>query len=647
MMHPSEHIRADRSKVARAKYFQDGVPSIEGVASRISRSWKRCSEAGQDPSRSIGFDIIKRSRVSELAERNGVLIELARGEMERLASVVARAKLIALLSDEFGTIIDIAGEIVNASDRLKLAARRGVDLSEASAGTNAVGTALIERTAVATVAYEHYFDANTALTCIGAPLFGPDGRLSGVLDVSGDHDTTRPDCLELIRTSAQAIENRLVRNMSGVALFSFSPREELLATPWEALLAFDPDGRLVGGNGRARTILAIEPGARDVQFEDLFESISFAEAVHDRGASGRLRTLRSVSGLRVMGQFEPSSSKPSAKQRRPGSSGQHPLGKDGMSKYDTAMSLFQIVAGDRRTAQAVERVQRGLQRGLPVLLAGETGSGKELVARVLHRLSARSDGPFVPVNCGALPESLIEAELFGYADGAFTGARRGGAPGKFELANGGTLFLDEIGDMPVSSQTKLLRVLQERSVTRLADSRERPIDIALISATHHNLIELIAKGLFREDLYYRINGLGTTLPPLRERSNILELAQFHLEKEGGIEGRFELSEASRDLLVRHPWPGNLRQLGHVIASATAIADRGCLIEPEHFPEEFVAQNVLRSRSHVSATAQSSLFHEAEMDIIEKTIKECGGNISATARLLKISRSTIYNKWKRD
>jgi transcriptional regulator with PAS, ATPase and Fis domain len=317
-----------------------------------------------------------------------------------------------------------------------------------------------------------------------------------------------------------------------------------------------------------------------------------------------------------------------------------------MSKYDTAMSLFRVVAGDRRTAQAVERVQRGLLRGLPVLLAGETGSGKELVARVLHCLSARSDGPFVPVNCGALPESLIEAELFGYADGAFTGARRGGAPGKFELANGGTLFLDEIGDMPMSSQTKLLRVLQERSVTRLADSRERPIDIALISATHHNLIELIAKGLFREDLYYRINGLGATLPPLRERSNILELAQFHLEKEG-IAGRFELSEASRDLLVRHLWPGNLRQLGHIIASATAIVDRGCLIEPEHFPEEFVAQNVLRSRANVSATAQSSLLHEAEMNIIEKTIRECGGNISATARLLKISRSTIYNKWKRN
>jgi sigma-54 dependent transcriptional regulator, acetoin dehydrogenase operon transcriptional activator AcoR len=200
--------------------------------------------------------------------------------------------------------------------------------------------------------------------------------------------------------------------------------------------------------------------------------------------------------------------------------------------------------------------------------------------------------------------------------------------------------------MPMSSQTKLLRVLQERSVTRLAESRERPIDIALISATHRNLNELITKGLFREDLYYRINGLSATLPPLRERSNILELAQFHLEKEG-VDGRFELSEASRDLLVRHPWPGNLRQLGHVIASAMAIADRGSLIEPEHFPEEFVAQNVARSRSHVSATEQSSLLHEAEMEIIEKTIRECGGNISATARLLKISRSTIYNKWKRN
>jgi sigma-54 dependent transcriptional regulator, acetoin dehydrogenase operon transcriptional activator AcoR len=409
MVRPSESVRADRSKVARAKYFQNGAAPIDGVSSQIWRSWKRCLDSGQDPSRPMGFDIIKRSRVRDIAERNHTLIELARGEMEQLASAVAGTKLIVFLSDEFGTIIDIAGDIPNVSDRLKLAARTGVDLSEASAGTNAVGTALIEQGAVVTVAHEHYFDANTALTCVGIPLYGPDGAVAGVLDVSGDHNATRPDCLELVRTSAHAIENRLVRGMNGVArLFSFGLREDLLATPWEALLAFDPDGRLLGGNSRARTILAIEPGARNLQFESLFESTSFAEAVVDRCVPSRLKTFRSVSGLRVIGQFETSSSKPAVRQRRPCSSGEQPPNKGKASKYDAAMSFFQIVAGDRPTAQAVERLRRGLRQELPVLLTGETGSGKELVARVLHGLSSRSDGPFVPVNCGALPESLIE-----------------------------------------------------------------------------------------------------------------------------------------------------------------------------------------------------------------------------------------------
>jgi transcriptional regulator of acetoin/glycerol metabolism len=645
-MSACELVRASRSVDARRRYFSNGQLAIGEVPNPVLRSWMRCCEAGHEANRPICFEQVSRGRIREIDERSRSLVEAAHTELRQLAAAVSNARMIVMLSDASGTLVESVGDFTSVSARLKLAARKGVDFSETTLGTNALGTALVEKSPVAVIAQEHYFESNSVHTCVAAPLFAPDGKLIGALDVSGDYSAERPDVFDLVVTSARAIENRLMYGLHGVILLSFSAREDLLATPWEGIIAFDPEGHLVGGNAAARGLLGIHSVARGVRFEDLFDS-TFDEAQRCMAQRERLWTLQSVSGLRVAAQLhQPASggrSEPSARARRGNGAG------DDAAKRESTLSFLEVVSRDAGTAQSFARARSGYDRGVPVLLVGETGTGKELVARALHYLGPRAHGPFIPVNCAALPETLVEAELFGYAEGAFTGARRGGAQGRLELAHGGTLFLDEIGDMPLASQAKLLRVLQERCVLRLGDNRERPIDVALICATHRDLPRLIAEKAFREDLYYRINGLYVTLPPLRKRNNLVELARHLLAQQVMTGPSHKLSQDSVQLLLSHPWPGNLRQLSHVVASAAALIDQGGPIEPEHFPEDFLAQAsaVVASTPRVgSAVSALVSLDEAEAELIERTIRACQGNVSAAARALKVSRSTLYNKLKR-
>jgi transcriptional regulator with PAS, ATPase and Fis domain len=446
----------------------------------------------------------------------------------------------------------------------------------------------------------------------------------------------------MVVTSARAIENRMLYNLHGVAVLAFSPREDLLGTPWEAIVAFDRSGAMVGGNTAARSLLGMRGMPRGTRFEDLFEA-TIEEALRNR--CDRAWTLQSVSGVRMV-----------ARQREPAEAARvvsaAPVSRrseraNGTTKRDGTLAFLQLATNDNATAEAFARARCAYDRNVPALIVGETGTGKELVARALHYLGSRAEGPFIAVNCAALPESLVEAELFGYVDGAFTGARRGGAQGRIELAHGGTLFLDEIGDMPLASQAKLLRVLQERCIVRLGDNRERPLDVALVCATHQDLPQLIAAKAFREDLYYRTNGLCVTLPPLRKRTNILELAHHVLAEQAP---GHDFSEQAVELLLSHPWPGNLRQLSHVVASAAALVGEGHRIEPVHFPEDFLRQAQVDAPPGAARADEGSRelvsLDQAEADLIERTIRACNGNVSAAARALRVSRSTLYNKLKR-
>jgi transcriptional regulator with PAS, ATPase and Fis domain len=332
--------------------------------------------------------------------------------------------------------------------------------------------------------------------------------------------------------------------------------------------------------------------------------------------------------------------------------------------------LERLRTGDPQMNTVVEKVKKVIGRDIPILILGETGTGKELLANAIHCAGPRGAKPFVAVNCAAIPEGLIESELFGYEEGAFTGARRKGNIGRIVQANGGTLFLDEIGDMPGSLQGRLLRVIQDRVVVPLGSIKSYPVDIAVICATHQQIRELVSAGRFREDLYFRINGLTVRLPPLRVRADFDALVSLLLHEVGGAHSP-PLHPEVRDLFGRHPWPGNLRQLSYVLRTAVIMAEGKPAILREHLPDDFIedieqgllsinlSETALAPKSSSAAVLPAAAFaprseetaepstgrrlQDLALQAIREAIARSGGNISAAARGLGVSRSTLYRK----
>lgn len=306
-------------------------------------------------------------------------------------------------------------------------------------------------------------------------------------------------------------------------------------------------------------------------------------------------------------------------------------------------ALGRLASGDTRVRRAIDRAHCILHKPIPLLIQGESGVGKDMFAKAFHASSARAGAPFVALNCAAIPEHLIESDLFGYEGGAFTGARKEGAIGKIVQANGGTLFLDEIGDMPLSLQVRLLRVLQERVVVPLGGMQSIPVDVSLICATHHQLQDAVTEGRFREDLYFRINGLTVTMSPLRERTDVLELADaMLLECAPGRELR--LSQDVRALFLRHPWPGNLRQLHNAIRVAVALLDADeRIVTLDHLSEEILETAGDGQVGPRALSRQGADLRTTTRSAIDQALESTGGNVSAAARLLGISRNTLYRR----
>jgi transcriptional regulator with PAS, ATPase and Fis domain len=315
--------------------------------------------------------------------------------------------------------------------------------------------------------------------------------------------------------------------------------------------------------------------------------------------------------------------------------------------------LRYLNTGDPQIAAVIDKVHKVLGRDIPILVVGETGTGKELLAQAIHNDSPRAKGPFVAVNCASIPETLIESELFGYEDGAFTGARKKGSVGKILQANGGSLFLDEIGDMPLNLQARLLRVLQERVVTPLGSTKSIPVNVELICATNRNLRDQIAKGEFREDLYYRLNGLVVKLPPLRERTDLEPVIEKILAAES-TDVRHTVSPEIMELFKRHSWPGNFRQLTNLLRTAMVMAGDEREIRREHLPDDFLDD--LETPGIAGVEASESLGHhtnhsiasdanleEMKLSAIQNALEANGGNVSAAAKTLGVSRNTIYRK----
>jgi transcriptional regulator of acetoin/glycerol metabolism len=553
-------------------------------------------------------------------EQNRALQAHAQPVMEALYQQIANTHSMVALTDAKGLILHSLGDDDFLKKAARVALRAGSDWHEERQGTNAIGTALAERRAVTVHGAQHFLRANQFLTCSCVPIFDPFGQLGGLLDVTGDQRGYHAHTRALVRMSAQMIENNLFDHTFNQGFYlRFHSRREFIGTLMEGLAAFSGDGTLLAANGSARFQLGLGDAPTAASLAELFGIAPGALLERCRLQTAWLELhLRDGVQVQVQAQWR-------------GTIAGHAPGA--ASAAAPQPHLRYLNTGDAQVARLLDKIGRVIGRDIPILITGETGTGKELLAQAIHRDSPRAGAPFVAVNCAAIPEALIESELFGYEDGAFSGARRKGHRGKLTQANGGTLFLDEIGDMPLPLQVRLLRVLQEREVEPLGGSGPLAVDFSLICATNRDLQAMIAQGRFREDLYYRINGLVVRLPPVRERSDLEVIVRKILQAESRHCGAArQVSPEVMALFRRYAWPGNFRQLAGLLRTACAIADDDGVIRPEHLPDDFSVDE-----------PAAGVLSEQEHDAIVAAVAAHRGNVSAAARALGISRNTIYRK----
>ncbi|MBN3723017.1 sigma-54-dependent Fis family transcriptional regulator [Burkholderia sp. Ac-20379] len=594
----------------------------------------------------------------ELIDGSRSLYTLARPVMDALHAQIADTQSLVLLTDHDGMILHSIGDADFVAKANRVALRPGASWAETARGTNAIGTALAARQAVTVHGDEHFLRANHVLSCSCAPIADPFGRLLGALDVSGDPRGFGPHTLALVKMSAQLIENHLFSSACDATLrVRFHAHAEFVDSLFGGLAAFGADGALLAANRSALFQFGATLGElRDRSCDELF-GLPFARLA-DRAARdpGATVALMLPTGVRVLARCEHAQARRTRTQVESRSPvavppAQETTAKPAMHEADAdAITFAALDSGDARMAAILQRVAKIRGRDLPVLILGETGTGKEWLARALHDASPRRDGPFVAVNCAALPDSLIEAELFGYEDGAFTGARRRGNPGRIAQADGGTLFLDEIGDMPPAQQVRLMRVLQERAVVPLGGGRAVPVDLRIVCATHRDLRAMIADQRFRDDLYYRINGLAVTLPPLAQRSDLPELVRRVLARLARAEAMPpRVSNAVLAAFARCRWPGNLRQMTNVLRTAGMLADNAPEIDLEHLPEDFwldCPDGAAEWATSPAACAAATTLDAQQASLIDGTLARHQGNVSAAARELGLARNTVYRHLRR-
>lgn len=611
---------------AKEAFFHSGLLPSGLVDDAILNSWQRCSNANKRTNESVDFAPVSKPIVRELIDRNRTLIEAASTPVESLMRAVAGAGYAVLLTDAKGFALTVGGAIANRDRALQMAFRQGVDLSEHVVGTTAMSCAMAERKAVRVFGPEHFYARNQLFNCIAAPIISPVGAVLGSIDISRDDLHVDPGALTLVDQCAKSVHRALFKSLEAFLTIELHWTPESVHFGSDLLVALGPNGEVLGCSESVRSFFLQRQLPERMMYDDLFDG-RFEDLVDQIRQCKFPVPVRLRTGLGLL--ITPAFIKPNVHSRKTGR-----IFKPTALRNDRQIVEF----GDETINSGLEKAGRALANELPVLLLGETGTGKEVLAHALHNCSRHADGPLIAINCASIPESLIEGELFGHIEGAFTGARKGGNPGKIELAHGGTLFLDEIGDMPLPLQARLLRVLETREVCRLGASDGRYVDFQLVCATHQNLENSIAQGRFRQDLFFRINGFTMTIPPLRSRSGLKHFLNTQLNEISGYTRDF--SADTLQLLLNYPWPGNVRELRQALTYAHAIGDEGEEVSLELLPDHI--RDFFNLKSSDTSSGEG-VFKSMQSEAIKKALEQTGGHVGNAAKLLGLSRATLYRK----
>ena len=593
----------------------------------VQTSWQRCRAFGLDHQSTPAFDQLPAAGIAQLLDSHHSLVQTTHQEvLPYYENILSNSNCLIMLADNQGQVLTSWGTQRFIEPSLARGFQAGASWMERSSGTNAIGTALACEQAVHIEHDEHFLKANRFMTGSAAPIFDAERKVIAVLDVSSDSYLPPSHTLGMVKMMSQTVENRLILNLFHGQHFqlTFNTGLNNLDSQWAGLLIFDESGQVLSANRRADNLLGVRLSR--VSVESLFK-VSLLELINQPEGmpfalqtSGRNRfqcLLKRPKQAPVQARVFVAEDKPAPA---------------------SVISLNTLHFGDSRVEKAVRQAERLLEKDIPLLIHGETGVGKEVFVKALHQASSRSKQAFIAVNCAAIPAELVESELFGYEKGAFTGANQKGSIGLIRKADKGTLFLDEIGDMPLPTQARLLRVLQERCVQPVGSSELFPVDLRIISATNRSLREQVQLGRFREDLYYRIGGLTLELPPLRERSDKQALFKRLWQQHREPTQWAGLSPEVLELFEKHPWPGNLRQVSSVMQVALAMAEEQP-VRPEHLPDDFFVD--LEMEPVETAVPLGLDLNDAEA--LNRELKAAGGNISHLARRLGVSRNTLYKR----
>ncbi|MDC3412067.1 sigma-54-dependent Fis family transcriptional regulator [Aquibacillus sp. 3ASR75-11] len=620
------------------------------VAEFIQQSWLRSKSYKVNPHQKTGKVYPHKRNKSLQVHAN--LIYHSESLMKDLYELVKGSDFTVILCDRNGIILKQIGDETTLSYAKEIQFVEGADWSEEAVGTNAIGTCIFEKRPLQIFAHEHYSKICQQWTCSASPILSEDGEVLGVLNMSGPSDKVHPHTLGMVVSAVKAIENkiRLQEKMNNLELMK-GYLEATTNTLNSGIMILNNEGRIIKINDKLQHIIGLTENewvgkkSEELFTNRLFEDIHLSDKKVD-DVEIRIKLKAYSKEINVF-----LTKRPIIKNgKRIGSlilfeevNKVHKF-VNKVTGNRAKVTFNDIIGNNKLLTARIQEAKLASQSVSNVLLLGESGTGKDLFAQAIHNHSNRKDKPFIAINCGAIPKDLLGSELFGYADGAFTGAKRGGNSGKFELADGGTIFLDEIGEMPLDMQVLLLRLLENRELVRIGGSKAIHVDVRIISATNKDLYEEVQKGSFREDLFFRLNVLPIKIPPLRERKDDIELLTNHFVSEINHKLFKKIETISPDFiraLREYEWPGNVREL-HNITERMVSKSQGNKLE--QLPTELV-EPLTKNLSFPSSEILPKKNHVKKLTLIN-TIKQCNYNYSKAAKKLGISRSTLYRQLDR-
>ncbi|GLB61700.1 sigma-54-dependent Fis family transcriptional regulator [Cytobacillus sp. NCCP-133] len=613
------------------RFVHEGVLDQARLDKRILESWYRCKKERVNPYLNKGMHLLTEEELHNKKAKNSLLIEMTDPYLKKMDPMIKSSGMMALLVDPDGYVLSLLGNEKTLKDARRINFMEGVRWTEAAVGTNAIGTALETKEAVMIQGPEHYSVASHQWSCSATPILDDNGGLLGVIDVSCPVEQSHPFMIGMVTSIAYAIEKELIKRSHSKEITLVQQAAQLAETHHSQLfIVCNQHKQIISASKPIREKI---PHVIGMNLQGMLHNryqINAEMPLYVNEGNGMNGICFFLSEVNTHHQHVfPSSTRPADSFVFKGESG--------------ISEVFQ------RTLQKVKLVA---PTDATVFISGETGTGKEMVARAIHENSRRKNGPFISLNCGAIPKDLMESELFGYAEGAFTGAKRQGYKGKFEQAQKGTIFLDEIGEIPHTMQVALLRVLQERKVTPIGGTKEVPLDVRIITATHRDITDLVKRREFREDLYYRLNVYPIDVPPLRNRKEDIPYLIKHIcQRNNWSLNRMSIQDLITSLRD-YDWPGNIREL-------TNLLERLHIMLPEqlsgHLPLEQPLELLYlhhpsppeysieeRSAEETRLNAREKIQRDLMLDALKRT----NGNVTAAAKFLGIPRSTFYKRLKK-